>query len=67
MYLVKCSKCGFDIDDIKKITLLFGSQVFSSDLLVGSFVEKKRKLANLLNERNIACPNCKEKNEWTWV
>jgi esterase/lipase superfamily enzyme len=67
MYLVKCSNCGFVIEDIKKVSLLFGSKVFSSDLLVGSFVDKKRKLANLLNDRNIPCPECKETNHWTWV
>ncbi len=67
MYLVKCSNCGYTIDDIKKVTVLFGSKVFSSDLLVGSFVDKKRKLANILNQQKVHCPKCKSIDNWSWV
>ncbi len=67
MFLVKCTNCGYTLKDIKQITKLFGSQIFSSDLLVGSVVDKKRKLANTLNSKKIQCPNCKEIDCWSWV
>ena len=67
MYLVKCMKCGFKIEDPKKIVFYFGSEAFDPSLLQGSLVEKKRKLANLLNSRKMECPKCKATGEWTWL
>ncbi len=66
-YLVKCLNCGYTFNDIKKVTMLYGAKIFSSDLLVGDLVTKKRKLANILNERNIECPQCREKGQWSWI
>ena len=67
MYLVKCSNCNFQIKDIKKVMFLFGSDVIKSELLIGSYAEKKRKLAKTLNEKNIPCPKCKATDCWTWI
>ncbi len=67
MYLVKCMSCGFKIDEPKKIVFYFGSEAFDPSLLQGSLADKKRKLASLLNSRNIECPKCKVKQQWNWI
>ncbi|NPA16414.1 hypothetical protein [Persephonella sp.] len=68
MFIIRCSSCGFEIQDEKQIRLYGGVELAMKILgLPGSAVEKRRKTADLFNRSGVPCPKCRKTDIWTWL
>lgn len=68
MFIIRCSKCGFEIKEEKQIRLYGGVDVALKIVSIkGSPVEIRRKTAGIFNDNSIPCPKCKSTDSWSWI
>ncbi len=71
MYIVKCSNCGYEVKTDNQILLYSGEKIASKLAMelanCRNIGEKKRKVAQVLNEYGVKCPKCRKTDIWTWL